>query len=124
MLKQSLRFNSSRYRLYEENAAFARSLKPNSLVLDAGCGESPYRDLFKNMRYESADFAQVDKPYAQKITYVCDLKAIPVEDNRFDHIILNQVLEHIPEPTEVLTELFRVLKPGGSMLCTAPLFYQ
>jgi SAM-dependent methyltransferase len=80
--------------------------------------------LLEHCRYEAADFEKVDKPYA-KSTYVCDLsKNIPVEDGRFDAILFNQVMEHIPEPLTALKELRRVLKPGGRMLCTAPLFYE
>jgi SAM-dependent methyltransferase len=55
--------------------------------------------------------------------YVCDLAAIPVEDGRFDHVLLTQVLEHLPEPGRVLAELHRVLAPGGRLWLTAPLFY-
>ena len=55
---------------------------------------------------------------------MCDLKNIPTEDNRFDFIIFNQVLEHVPEPRLVLTELHRVLKPGGKMIYSGPLCYE
>jgi len=114
--------NSSRTWLFRENQAFAESLAPGSRVLDAGAGKQPYRKLFKHCRYESADFEKVDKPYA-KSTYVCDLAAIPVAKNRYDAVIFNQVMEHLPEPLSVLKEFRRVLKPGGRMICTAPLFY-
>ncbi len=93
------------------------------LVLDAGAGHSPYRPLFRHARYESADFAQLDTPYAA-IDYVCDLTDIPVEDGRFDRVICNQVLEHLPEPGRALAELNRVLKPGGRILLSAPLFFE
>ena len=39
-------------------------------------------------------------------------------------MLFRSVLEHIPEPQAVINELHRVLKPGGKMLLTAPLFYQ
>lgn len=116
-------FNSSRYRLWNENAAFAEHIPQNAMVLDAGAGSAPYRDLFAHARYESADFEQVEKEYAPA-TYVCDLKEIPVEDNRYDFIIFNQVMEHLPEPSLVLNELNRVLKPGGKMIYSGPLFYE
>jgi SAM-dependent methyltransferase len=115
--------NSSRVHLHNFNKAFASKVPAGSLVLDAGSGKAPYRDLFCHARYESADFELVDKPYAET-TYVCDLTSIPVEDERFDFVIFNQTLEHVPEPCEVLRELHRVLKPGGRMICTAPLFYE
>ncbi len=65
----------------------------------------------------------VDKEYA-KSTYVCDLASIPVDSARFEAIVFNQVMEHLPRPLAVLREFHRVLKPGGRMICTAPLFYE
>jgi|SRR5215217_906281 len=108
--------------------AFAReaseSIPPGSLVLDAGAGEAPYAPLFAQHRYETADFAAVDKAYADRLTYVCDLSSIPVEDGRFDLVLLSQVLEHIPEPSKVLGEIRRVVKPAGALWLSAPLFYE
>jgi SAM-dependent methyltransferase len=115
--------NSSRLRLYAENKLFAENIPADSLVLDAGAGDAPYKSLLAHTRYESADFEMVDKPYA-KSTYVCDLQSIPVEDARFDYIFFNQTMEHLPQPHLALKELFRVLKPGGKLIYTAPLFYE
>jgi SAM-dependent methyltransferase len=126
MLKKmftGLFINSSRYYLDGFAREAASSVFRGALVLDAGAGNSPYKRHFSHTRYESADFCQVDKEYGE-ITYVCDLTTIPVEDNRFDLVLCSQVLEHIPEPEKVLKELFRVLKPGGTLWLTAPLFYE
>ena len=116
-------FNSSRERLWQENAAFAATISAGALVLDAGAGTSPYKSLFAHARYESADFEQVNKAYAHQ-TYACDLSAIPVEDSRFDAVIFNQVMEHLPEPRAVLCEFRRTLKPGGRLIYSGPLFYE
>ena len=78
--------------------------------------------MFSHARYESADFEKLDKAYAS--TYVCDLAAIPVRDARYDAVVFNQVMEHVPEPARVLAELGRVLKPGGRMIYTGPFFYE
>ncbi len=121
--KQVRAFNSSRHRLWLENAAFAATVPAGALVLDAGAGDAPYKSLFDHARYESADFEKVDKVYAPS-TYVCDLRKIPVEDQRFDYVVFNQVLEHLPEPQFVLSELHRVLKVGGKIICTVPLYYE
>jgi ubiquinone/menaquinone biosynthesis C-methylase UbiE len=115
--------NSSRVHLLNYNRQFAADVPGGAFVLDAGAGSGPYRELFAHARYESADFRQPRKAYAPT-TYVCDLAAIPVENARFDFIMLNQVLEHLPEPKAVLRELNRVLKKGGRMICSAPLFYE
>ena len=115
--------NSSRHRLWKENAAFAKMVPEDALVLDAGAGSSPYKSLFNHAQYESADFEKVDKKYAST-TYVCSLERIPVEDCRFDFILFNQVMEHLPDPKLVLAELNRILKPGGKMIYSGPLFFE
>ena len=115
--------NSSRTYLHRFLARAGEAVEPGQLVLDAGSGRAPYRKLFSHARYETADFVSVrGKKYVEP-DYVCDLAQIPVEDARFDHVLLTQVLEHIPEPATVLAELNRVLKPGGTLWLTAPLFY-
>ena len=47
-----------------------------------------------------------------------------MEDGRFDFAVFNQVMEHLPEPLLALKELNRVLKAGGKMIYSAPLFYE
>jgi SAM-dependent methyltransferase len=116
------RLNPSRVHLEEFVKGAAASVAPAALVLDAGAGDSRYKRFFSHARYESADFLQVDKPYAP-VDYVCDLRSIPVEDERYDLVLLTQVLEHLPEPRQVLSELFRVLRPGGELWLSTPLFY-
>jgi SAM-dependent methyltransferase len=119
-----LLFNSSHVYLQKINEEFAKSVPAGSLVLDAGAGLRPYRPLYNHARYESADLDKGSKRYGDT-TYFCDLThRIPVEDNRFDFIIFNQVLEHLKEPLAALKELRRVLNPGGVILCTCPLFYE
>ena len=115
--------NASRVQLRKQVRGFARNTKPGMLVLDAGAGRSPYRKLFAHATYEAADFAQLGTDYAP-LDYVCDLTDIPVEDERFDRVLFNQVLEHLPEPGRALAELHRVLKPGGRIFCSVPLFYE
>jgi SAM-dependent methyltransferase len=101
----------------------AQALPAGSRVLDAGAGEGPYRHLFDHVAYESADFLKVPKAYDPP-TYVCDLMAIPVEDGRFDCIIATQVLAHVPDPASVLREFNRILRNGGEVWLSTPLFYE
>lgn len=42
-----------------------------------------------------------------------DAKGLPFEDGRFDAVISNSIVHHVPEPAGVLQESWRVLKPGG-----------
>ncbi len=114
--------NPSRVRLDAFIRSAAASLPEGARVLDAGAGDCRYRVHFSLANYESADFLRVDKPYAH-IDYVCSLESIPVEAQRYELVLLTQVMEHLPEPLAVLRELHRVLKPGGALWLTAPLFY-
>ena len=117
------RLNPSRVWLEREIADFARKLPAGALVLDAGAGDQPYRHHFTHCHYESADFEAVEKRYVPS-TYVCDLTRIPVEDHRFDAILFSQVMEHLPDPLAVLKELHRVLKPGGVLFYSGPLWFE
>ncbi len=115
--------NSSRTYLHRFLERAGEAVRPGQRVLDAGAGRAPYRALFTHARYETADFVAVKGKKYVAPDYVCDLAQIPVEDARFDHVLLTQVLEHIPEPPTVLAELHRVMKPGATLWLTAPLFY-
>ena len=49
-----------------------------------------------------------------------DVTAIPFKDRSFDRIIINHVLEHVPDDRLAMRELFRVLKPGGRLIGQHP----
>ena len=61
----------------------------------------------KNLSYTSADLYS---PIADVKADICDL---PFNDNVFDVVFCNHVLEHIEDDTKAMSELYRVLKPGG-----------
>ena len=68
-----------------------------------------------NLEYTSADLAS---PHAM---IKLDIREITFEDNCFDAIICVHVLEHIIEEEKALSELYRVLKPGGWAIIHVPL---
>ena len=92
-------------------------------VLDAGAGDAPYRELFEHVHYETADLATYTKDYSH-LNYVCDVTDMPMPDETFDMVFCSQTLEHVKEPIRALSEMGRVLKPGGQLWLTAPLFYE
>ncbi len=49
-----------------------------------------------------------------------DALALPFADATFDRVIASEVLEHIPDDVAAMTELARVLRPGGTMAVTVP----
>jgi SAM-dependent methyltransferase len=61
----------------------------------------------KNLDYTTTD---LHSPLADVRADICDL---PFEDDSFDVILCNHVLEHIPDDRKALSELYRVMRPGG-----------
>lgn len=122
VINRYLRINSSRIHLETFLKNASSELQDGVLMLDAGSGDQRYKKFFPKTKYESADICKLERDYGD-VSYVCDLKSIPVEDNRFDVIICTQVLEHVNEPLEVLKEFHRVLKNSGTLYLTAPLYY-
>ncbi|MCF8321821.1 MAG: methyltransferase domain-containing protein, partial [Flavobacterium sp.] len=68
----------------------------------------------KNLDYTTTDLFS---PLADVKADICNL---PFEDNQYDVILCNHVLEHIPDDTKAMQELFRVLKPGGMAILQIP----
>ena len=88
---------------------------PNlGVVLDYGCGGSPYRDLFQSGEYLRADYVDcggIDIIIGQ------DGK-MDLPDCSCDVILSTQVLEHVFSPADYLAEAYRVLRPGGKLILT------
>jgi SAM-dependent methyltransferase len=65
----------------------------------------------------------IDSPVARQ-RGVADVfyagKVFPFESASFDAVLCNQVLEHVFNPDEFLSEIARVLRPGGTLLLTVP----
>jgi ubiquinone/menaquinone biosynthesis C-methylase UbiE len=55
-----------------------------------------------------------------RIGIISDITAIPRPDASFDAVMCIEVLEHVPNPTDSVRELVRLLKPGGTLIITAP----
>ena len=68
----------------------------------------------KNLTYTTTD---LNSPIADVKADICDL---PFKDNSFDFIICNHVLEHIPDDTKAMQELYRVLAPSGTAIMQVP----
>jgi SAM-dependent methyltransferase len=105
--------------------AEAVKLPAGARVLDAGAGASKYRPFFAHCRYETQDFCRYEGPlvkYVAPIDYVCEITSIPLPAASLDAILCTEVLEHVTNPMAVLNEFSRLLKPGGKLLLTAPVF--
>ncbi len=72
--------------------------------------EQCFLKRFKNLKHLDYTTTDLESPIADVKADICKL---PFEDNSYDIILCNHVLEHIPDDTKAMQELYRVLKPGG-----------
>lgn len=72
--------------------------------------EQAFYKRFRKMTHLDYTTTDLNSPLADVKADICDL---PFEDNSYDVIFCNHVLEHIPDDHQAMKELYRVLKPGG-----------
>ena len=94
-------------------------VRPGSAVLDVGSKNGDLRGYLPiPYRYQGMDIApEFAAPYVL-VRDVCD--GLPFEDAHFDYVFLLEVLEHTKRPCDVLTEVYRVLRPSGLCLVSVP----
>ena len=86
-------------------------------MLDFSPSRSLYRKFKKTetVEYYPADFAN---EFISDFHF--DITEIKQEDNLFDLIICYHILEHVTDDKKAISELFRVLKPGGNLFLQTP----
>ncbi len=86
------------------------------VCLDIGSNTGPYSSYLREAGYriESMDVTPGDNDY------VGFIESIPLEDSKYDAILCTQVLEHSDKPWQGISEIARILKPGGMAIISAP----
>lgn len=98
-----------------------------SRVLDAGCGAGGTLRWLKDMRpgVETVGL-EVNPSVSEELQKNADIAVIgSIEDRlpeigQFDLILLLDILEHLPNPSETLGKLSTLLLPGGSVIVSVP----
>lgn len=104
--------------------------KPNSRLMDVGCGDATLlRYLDSSIEYYGIDVNQIISmrvvtnhsvyhPLYAQVDITKD--AFPFRSDYFDYVVCTEVLEHIDNHQNCLSEIRRVLKPDGILLGTVP----
>jgi len=111
-----------------QKVAYIQKIAPvyfNGVLLDLGCGRMPYKKLIEEKsgitQYIGMD---IENPVYQQDAFKPDLfwdgKTIPLESSSVNTVILVEVLEHTPDPANILKEVNRVLATGGVVFITVP----
>jgi len=99
-------------------------------ILDTGCGDGSFLDrLARSLdrpqtHYIGVDYSEYQLAKAKALPYEfhqCDLGVgIPLPDASVDIVHAAEVIEHLVNPDLLLTEAFRILRPGGHVVITTP----
>jgi SAM-dependent methyltransferase len=92
-------------------------------TLDIGCGTKPYEKFCPSSQYIGLELDSEENRTTKSADCYYDGHRIPFEDAHFDSIMINQVLEHVFHPDELLIEIKRILKPNGKLLITVPFLW-
>jgi len=79
--------------------------------------EQAFYKRFQKLKHLNYTTTDLNSPLADVKADICNL---PFKDNEYDIIFCNHVLEHIPDDTKAMQELYRVLKPGGMAILQIP----
>jgi SAM-dependent methyltransferase len=98
-------------------------------VLDLGCGEgatlhhlgAPEGAVGLDWREEKLVFARSALPRCELVAG--SVEALPFEDGRFDHVLVRDLVHHMPEAYRMIDEIHRVLAPGGRVDVLEPCRY-
>lgn len=101
-------------------------------VLDIGCGDGFVSKIILSSRNDKFDvgldlseseIAYAKKSGSYKKCIIGNVYSLPFKDNAFLTIFSNSVIEHISDLDKALSEISRVLKPGGEFILTVPTPY-
>ena len=97
------------------------SKKVKILVIGGGEKGSGTSELWKS---KNIDIVSFDIYATNSTDVVCDAHYIPFKENSFDGVWIQAVLEHVIEPSKVVSEIYRVLKKNGIVYAETPFMQQ
>lgn len=120
-----------RHYLLRDIKYFVKKYKFEGRVLDFGCGQKPFKDLFGFSDYRGIDFKNYSRNSdfpESKPDYFFDEEysktlLLPFGDESFDNAVSFQVLEHHKNPEKMIGEMARITKKGGLLLVSCPFLY-
>ena len=115
--------------LYAKYADTLKPAQPGARVLDVGCGVGQVVARLNEAGFEAygVDVSQPNIERASKICPRCQLydgKKLPFSDSHFASVGALNVLEHVDEPEAFITDLVRVVAPGGRIVISSPNFFR
>ncbi len=111
--------HSGEERMRFRKASSIAAVKPGAAVLDIGARDGGLRAFLPpDVRYQGMDIAP---EFASEHVLIRDIAdGIPFPDGTFDNVFIIEVLEHVHNPWNALSEMRRVLRPNGVLVVSVP----
>ena len=94
---------------------------PKILIVGGGEIGSGLDDFYLNLKKDIIAFDIYD---SDNVDFVSDAHYIPIRENYFDLVIIQAVLEHVLDPNQVVSEIYKVLKKDGIVYAETPFIQQ
>lgn len=123
ILKKFIPTTSVNIKAKENFNKICKILPNNSKILIIG-GRIKGQGMDAIYSHKSFDIVGSDVSFGPYTTLICDAHDIPFDDQVFDCVIIQAVLEHVLEPTRCVSEVHRVLKQSGLVYAETPFIQQ
>jgi ubiquinone/menaquinone biosynthesis C-methylase UbiE len=120
----------SRYTIDRRLSKFFNLIEvQGSMILDLGCNQGIYSEELSSLAkyvvgiepdYHAIFIAANNKTLSNQSYINARAEDIPIKNNSFDVVFLNEVIEHIPNQEKALNEIYRILKSKGILYISAP----
>jgi len=95
-------------------------------VLDLGCQEGHVTEILAG-KWERVFAIDISPEYLGMVTSLlkvpvvqADAEKLPFPEQTFDLVVMTEILEHLPDPVQALSEVFKIVKPGGAVILSTP----
>jgi SAM-dependent methyltransferase len=115
----------SRKNLYEFIDSQLKAITPGMSVLNVGASGEVGSRLSRALTQNNTgiELVSTDIDPERNPDIVCDVCDMPFPDNSFNAVFLIEVLEHVHNPPKALSEIYRVLKPDGTLIFSVPFIF-
>ena len=93
--------------------SFVKRADADGILVELGSGNRRLRD----------DCINVDIFPFQNVDILADIVRIPFGNDTVRSVVIDAVLEHVPEPHAVVDEIYRIVAPGGKVFCVVPFIH-
>ena len=120
-------FSKCDYNLHWSYSNFIRhinvihTLSSDSKIIELGAGDSMYKTYAENNFNKPLDIVRYDINSEYDDIEILDLaEGLKEKDEEVDIVIFTEVIEHLDNPSFIMDEIKRVLKPGGQLIISTP----